>query len=549
MTKIFKGIPVSPGYAFGNVQILKPAEKIDLEKNIVPQQVDSEIERFRSARSVYHDYLRQLIMQANAKRDELAASLFEAHDELLCDEELEHDILTKIRECFFPACRATAVVFDEIIDEMGLLEDEYARQRSDDFRQIKNRLLAALAGKSLESSNELSFDATVLIGGDLTPADTASLDKNKLAGLVSETGGITSHIAIFSQNLGVPAVVGLREITNELRDGDEMILDGCEGIVVLSPDDATMRQYRQKQSEYAESLALLEQYRDMPIHAADGTAIQFLANIGDPHDLESVVRYGANGIGLFRTEFLFMNSATLPDEERQFRVYRKIASQMHGKPVVIRTVDIGGDKPLRCFPFPAEANPFLGWRACRIYETHPELIMPQLRAILRAAKYGDLRVMFPMIISCEEVTQILALIEQAKEQLRTENIPFAENIATGIMVETPAAAMMIDDLLSLVDFCSLGTNDLTQYTLAVDRGNEGVSHLYDAMHPAVLLLIKRVIDAAKRLNKEASLCGELAGNDRATMFLLDAGLTKFSVTPSKIPSVKKAILSNGNAIR
>ena len=544
MTRIFKGIPVASGYVFGKVQILKPTEKIDFEKNITQHQVDSEVERFYSARSIYHDYLRQLIVRAEANGDELAVSLFDAHDELLCDEELENDILLKIRESLLSVCLATSIVFDEIIDEMELLEDEYARQRSDDFRQIKNRLLAALSGKSLESSNELLFDATILVGCDLTPADTALLDRNKLVGLVSETGGMTSHIAIFSQNLGIPAVVGLREITNELRDGDHVILDGCDGAIILSPDEATVQQYRQKQNEYADSLALLERYHDTPIYAADGSAIQLLANIGDPHDIESVIRYGADGIGLFRTEFLFMNSATLPDEERQFRVYRKIAGQMNGKPVVIRTVDIGGDKPLPYFPFPQESNPFLGWRACRIYEKHPELIMPQLRAILRAAKYGDLRVMFPMIISQAEITQILTLLELARELLRNEGIPFAENLPTGIMVETPAAAMIIDDLLSLVDFCSLGTNDLTQYTLAVDRGNENISHLYDVLHPAVLLLVKRVIDAAKRHNKEVSLCGELAGNDRATAFLLDAGLTKFSVTPSKILGIKKAILSH-----
>ena len=540
MQKIFNGITASPGYAFGKVQILRRPSPFVFERVVKSDQIDAEIDSFYRGRLSYQH---QLQRQAALTTEMLTAELLDAHIELLTDDELEKDILAKIRTHCFSAHQAVADVFDEIMSEMASLDDEYARQRADEFRQIKMGLLAAMSGACFHEPCSLVFSETILVGNDLTPADTASLDTTKLAGLISETGGVTSHIAIFSQNLAIPAVLGVHKLLEHLRDGDNLIVDGCDGRVILSPDAETSDTYRKKQAAYVESLQLLEGLRDVPTRTPNGFAMQLLANVGNLHDVELAVKYGAEGIGLFRTEFLLASTETLPNEEQQFRIYRKVAKKMRDKPVTIRTFDIGGDKPVPGIVLPHELNPFLGWRACRIYEFHPELIFPQLRAVLRAARFGDLRVMFPMIISCNETAQMLDLVEQAKQQLTAEHLEFRENVPLGIMIETPAAAIEIDKLLDMVDFCSIGTNDLTQYTLAVDRGNDRIASLYDPMHPAVLKLISHVVEIARQKEKEVSLCGELAGNIDAVPFFVDNQFKKLSMTPAKIPRIKNTIIN------
>ena len=378
MEQIFQGIAVSPGYAFGNVQILKPTVLAPFEPTISADNVDWEIDRVVHGIEQCREYLQRLIEGVFRQNKTVAGEILAAHQEILLDDELFKDIATAIRYDLYSAPAAVVFVFDEISAEMATLDDEYARQRADDFRQIKNLLLRAIQGMELDMPHMLCFSQTILAGNDLTPADTAMLEKSQLAGLVSETGGITSHIAIFSQSLAIPAVVGLRGVLAELTDGEFIILDGCSGKVIVLPEMETVNDYKKKQAEYEKSLQLLEQLRDVPACTKNGCRIHLSANIGNVWDVDAAIKYGAEGIGLFRTEFLFMDRQGLPTEEEQFRAYRKVTEAMSGKSVTIRTLDIGGDKPIPGLSFPVKANPLLGWRACRIDNLPSMPIMTRL---------------------------------------------------------------------------------------------------------------------------------------------------------------------------
>lgn len=536
-----KGLAAAPGYARGRiVKLLRHTPEIS-ERRISPGEIESETGRFYAGRNAYEQHLRALMEESRKRGDDEEADVMDGHLELLLDVEMESDVLSTIREGHHVAEMAAKLVFDGIISDMLSIEDQYARERVADFHDLKNKLIAGIAGKPFGAGVDLKKPA-ILVGYDLSPSDTASLDKSMLLGIISETGGVTSHVAIISQSLGIPAVVATKGATEHLHDGDQVLLDGSEGVVIEDPSVEEIDCYIQKEAEFALELKLLDSLKDVEPLTKDGVHVKLYANVGNEQDVDTALRNCAEGIGLFRTEFLFMERTSLPSEEDQFKVYRKVAGKMQGKSVIIRTLDVGGDKPLPYLPFPKEENPFLGWRAVRIYSEHPEIIRTQLRAILRASHYGTLKIMFPMIISVEETVELLSTLEAIKQELREKNVPFDQAIETGIMVETPAAVMMAEELIELVDFFSIGTNDLTQYTLAVDRGNEKIASLYDHLHPAVLRQIKIVVEASHLRGKWTGVCGELAGDVRASALLLRMGVDELSMTPNKIQKVKQVVL-------
>ena len=536
-----KGLAAAPGYARGRIAVFTRHTVEVPDGQILPADVENESGRFFAGRDAYEKYLNELLAESRKRGNEEVAAVLDGHLELLLDKELESDVLSSIRDGHYCAEKAAELVLDEIISDMETIEDQYARERAADFRDLKTKLIAGIAGEPFWAEIELKEPA-ILVGYALSPSDTASLDKSMLLGIISETGGVTSHVAIISQSLGIPAVVAVKGATEQLNDHDDVLLDGSEGVIIKDPSGEEIDRHVQKEEEFKEELKLLDSLKEVEARTTDGVHVKLYANVGNDQDVDAALRHCAEGIGLFRTEFLFMDRTSFPSEEDQFKVYRKVAGKMKGKSVIIRTLDIGGDKPLPYFSFPSEENPFLGWRAVRIYPDHPEIIRTQLRAILRASHYGSLKIMFPMIISPGETVRLLKTLEEIKEELREKNIPFDSSMETGIMVETPAAVMMADELIETVDFFSIGSNDLTQYTLAVDRGNEKVASLYDHLHPAVLRQIKRVIDASHARGKWTGICGELAGDERAVAILLGMGIDELSMSPHKIQKVKRVIL-------
>jgi len=536
-----KGLPASPGFASGRIARLTRHQVAIPDQLIEPGEIEVECARFLAGRKAYEEHLVGLLAESRKRGDNEEADVIDGHLELLLDEELESEVLGSIREELRAAEKAVALVLDGIISEMGSLEDQYARERVGDFRDLRQKLISGIAGKPFGAGVDLK-EPSILVGHDLSPSDTASLDKSLLLGIISEIGGVTSHVAIISQSLGIPAVVAMKGAMEHLADGDEVLLDGSEGIAIKDPSPAEIDTHIRKAAEYEKELALLDSLKDVAAVTKDGVPVKLYANVGSEQDVDVALRQGAAGIGLFRTEFLFMERSSFPSEDDQFKVYRKVAGKMNGKSVIIRTLDAGGDKPLPYFPFPKEENPFLGWRAIRIYAEHPELLRTQLRAILRASHYGKLKIMFPMIISVEETVRLMQTLQEVKEELREKNIPFDPGLETGIMVETPAAVMMAPELIELVDFFSVGSNDLTQYTLAVDRGNEKIAALYDHMHPAVLRQIQMVVEASHARGKWTGVCGELAGDERATALLLAMGVDELSMSPNKIQKIKQVVL-------
>ncbi|MFZ7259736.1 phosphoenolpyruvate-protein phosphotransferase PtsI [Avibacterium avium] len=537
---MISGIPASPGIVFGKALVLKE-EKIVLDtQKIQDDQVEAEVARFYEGRNAAVEQLNAIKDRAYASLGEEKAAIFEGHLMILEDEELEEEIIDYLRSNKVNAGVAASTIIDQQVAMLSEIDDEYLKERAGDIRDIGNRLIKNILGMHIVDLGEINEEA-ILVAYDLTPSETAQLNLDKVLGFITDIGGRTSHTSIMARSLELPAIVGTNTVTQQVNTGDFLILDAVNNRVYVNPSQEEIDRLKALEAQLAEEKAELAKLKDLPALTLDGHRVDVVANIGTIRDVEGADRNGAEGVGLYRTEFLFMDRDQLPTEEEQFIAYKEVVEAMNGRLVVLRTMDIGGDKELPYLNLPKEMNPFLGWRAIRIALDRKEILHAQLRAVLRASAFGKLAVMFPMIISVEEIRTLKAEIEVLKAQLRNEGKAFDENIQIGVMVETPSAAVNAKFLAKEVDFFSIGTNDLTQYTLAVDRGNELISHLYNPMTPSVLSLIKQVIDASHAEGKWTGMCGELAGDERATLLLLGMGLDEFSMSAISVPRIKKLI--------
>ncbi|CAM3514011.1 PTS family enzyme I and Hpr components, PEP-protein phosphotransferase [Xenorhabdus nematophila ATCC 19061] len=537
---MISGILVSPGIAFGKALLLKEDPIIINQKKITPEQVEQEISCFKQGRDKSSVQLEIIRQTAEKNLGAEKAEIFEGHIMLLEDEELEQEIISLIKKNLTTADSAVYSVIEDQAKALEELDDEYLKERAADVRDIGKRLLKNILGMPTIDLGSID-EEVILVANDLTPSETAQLNLDKVLGFITDLGGRTSHTSIMARSLELPAIVGTTNATQQIKSGSYLILDSVNNRIYVNPSDAEIEQLKTAKTEYLTEKTELAKLKDLPAITLDGHQVEVCANIGTVRDVMGAERNGAEGVGLYRTEFLFMDRDTLPTEDEQFEAYKAVAEAVGNQAIIIRTMDIGGDKELPYMNLPKEENPFLGWRAIRICLDRKEILHSQLRAILRASAFGKLRIMFPMIISVEEIRELKVEVTLLKDQLRNENKAFDESIEVGIMVETPAAATVAHHLAKEVDFFSIGTNDLTQYTLAVDRGNELISHLYNPMSPAVLSLIKQVIDASHAEGKWTGMCGELAGDERATLLLLGMGLDEFSMSAISIPRIKKII--------
>ncbi len=536
-----KGIPVSEGISIARVIVLRQAE-IPLCPDAIPEdKVEAELKRFADALAAAREQIEALSQSAAQRLGAEQAEIFSAHLSVLEDPVLEEAVRTRIIDEHRNALYAIADGTAEIAALFQELRDPYLRERAADIQDVGRHILENAAGVQRVNLSHLPEDC-IIVARELTPSETVTMDFEHALGFITELGGRTSHTAILARSLEIPAVVGAAGILEQVSGGECAILDALTGSIVIAPTADEIQRFEKKRGDFLREREALSALREQPAQTRDGKRFELCANISGPGDLAGAVRHGAQGVGLYRTEFLYMNNTQFPAEEEQFEAYRAVAAEMGtGRPVIIRTLDIGGDKALPYYAFEPEENPFLGWRAIRMCLDCEDVFKTQLRAILRASVFGTLRIMYPMIISLEELLAANRLLERCKEELRAEGTPFQEDIEVGIMVETPAAVMMADILAQHVDFFSIGTNDLTQYTLAVDRGNSRIANRYDPLHPAVLRAIKRVIDASHAAGKWTGMCGEFAGDPRVTALLAGMDLDEFSMTAASIPYVKKQL--------
>lgn len=533
-----KGISASNGIAIGKAFILKIGD-IEIIKETI-KDGEEENQRFITALEKGKKQLSKIMKDAKEKLGEEKSKIFEAHLFMLDDPEFTGQVSEKILKQKINAEYALKSTSEELVAIFEQIEDDYMRERVADIKDVTNRILRILTGNEGISISEIE-EESILIGYDLTPSDTAQIDKNKILGFATEIGGVTSHSAIIARSIGIPSVLGVGKEIKEIKNGELIILDGNKGLIITNPDDEKINLYK-KQIEGEKKLQkILGKYKNIEVITLDGRKVEVASNIGSIEDSENALKNGAEGIGLFRTEFLYMASSELPEEEFQYNAYKEVLEKMGGKPVIIRTLDIGGDKKLSYLTIDEEMNPFLGYRAIRLCLHRKDIFKTQLRALLRASYYGNLKIMFPMIANLQELREAKSILEECKEELRKESIAFNENIKVGIMVEIPSAAIMSDVLAKEVDFFSIGTNDLIQYTIAVDRMNEKVSYLYDFFNPAVLRLINNVIVNGHKEGKFVGMCGEMAGKKELIPLLLGMGLDEFSMSASSILKAKKLI--------
>ena len=541
---LFHGIPASPGIAIAPVYLSGPQEKHTVvveNAQIAPENTESEIELFKQSLERTRNEIKDLQSTLRDSLDERDAAIFDAHLLIVDDRMLSTEVVNMIRKKLIPARSAFRQTIERYISAMSSMPDQYLRERAADIQDVANRILANLDGLT-DRKNVASFTGPVIvIAKDLTPSDTATLDRSHVTGFAIETGSPTSHTAILARSMKIPAVVGMRRIFERLTNGDKVIIDGYLGMVIIHPEPETIEFYEEKLRRQERLLAELEKENRLLAETTDGYVIQLMANVEGIEGIEEVKKSCSEGIGLFRTEYLFMNKPVLPDEETQFQVYKKLAELMPDQPVIIRTLDVGGDKFDAAISLPKEPNPFLGMRAIRLGLSRPELLKNQLRALLRAGVYGDIKILFPMISSLEELEGLLHLLEQLKEDLRERGIPFKDDIQVGVMIEIPSAVLIADQLAKKADFFSIGSNDLVQYTLAVDRSNEKVAKLYNPMHPAVIELIAMAAKAARDNQIWISCCGELAGDPLFTPLLVGLGVQELSMSPGALPAVRRTI--------
>ncbi len=536
--KRFKGIPASDGIAIGSVFCYFPA-KLEIPV-CVAGSVDDEMARVAAARERAWTELQGLFDAIEKRVGKEEASIFEAHQEMLSDPALEGKIREFV-EIGQTAEQALVMATGELANQLAGMDDELFAARALDVKDVGRRLLRILLGLP-DTALSAVTEPSIIIAEDLTPSDTASLDPKLTLGFITAQGGITSHSAILARTLGLPAIVGMGNgLLARVSSGTFIVMDGRTGEMIIEPDDETVARYKQVKAQRDSHLQILKAAAEKEAFTANGRRVEVAANVGEASSARDAMENGAEGIGLLRTEFLYLEDTQPPSEEKQYHIYREIFEVMAGRPVIVRTLDIGGDKPPSYMPFPDEMNPFLGWRAIRISLDEPELFKTQLRAILRAAVGHHARIMFPMVSDLDELRRAREIVETVKRDLALDSVEFAADVPVGIMVETPAAAVLVDVLAEASDFFSLGTNDLTQYTMAVDRGNAKVSGLFQPLHPAVLRLIRQTIDAGHAKGKWVGMCGELAGMPKAIPILLGFGLDEFSMNPRAIPEAKNLI--------
>ena len=539
MKPTLQGIAASDGIAIAKVYTLTEPD-LSFTK-ISVEDTDNEISRLEKALEVSTKEIELIKETALKNLGEEEAQVFEAHLMVLSDPELVGQVKDAITSQKVNAEHALKEVSDMFISIFAGMEDNpYMQERAADIRDVSKRILANLLGVKIPSPAAIK-DEVVVVAGDLTPSYTAQLNRQYVKAFVTDIGGRTSHSAIMARSLEIPAIVGTKEITSLAKDGDLIIIDGLSGDVFLNPSEDVVAEYRAKAEAFAAQQAEWEKLKDADTFTKDGHQVELAANIGTPKDLEGVIHNGAEGVGLYRTEFLYMDSHDMPTEEDQFEAYKAVLEGMNGKPVVVRTMDIGGDKELPYLPLPHEMNPFLGYRAIRISLNEPEMFRTQLRALLRASVYGKLRIMFPMIATLNDFRGAKALLLEEKAKLVAEGVAVSDDIQVGIMIEIPAAAVLAHQFAKEVDFFSIGTNDLIQYTMAADRMNERVSYLYQPYNPSILTLIKHVIDSAHKEGKWAGMCGEMAGDQTAVPLLVGLGLDEFSMSASSVLKTRSLI--------
>ncbi|HCW8876102.1 TPA: phosphoenolpyruvate--protein phosphotransferase [Staphylococcus aureus] len=539
MSKLIKGIAASDGVAIAKAYLLVEPD-LTFDKNEKVTDVEGEVAKFNSAIEASKVELTKIRNNAEVQLGADKAAIFDAHLLVLDDPELIQPIQDKIKNENANAATALTDVTTQFVTFFESMDNEYMKERAADIRDVSKRVLSHILGVELPNPSMID-ESVVIVGNDLTPSDTAQLNKEFVQGFATNIGGRTSHSAIMSRSLEIPAIVGTKSITQEVKQGDMIIVDGLNGDVIVNPTEDELIAYQDKRECYFADKKELQKLRDADTVTVDGVHAELAANIGTPNDLPGVIENGAQGIGLYRTEFLYMGRDQMPTEEEQFEAYKEVLEAMDGKRVVVRTLDIGGDKELSYLNLPEEMNPFLGYRAIRLCLAQQDIFRPQLRALLRASVYGKLNIMFPMVATINEFREAKAILLEEKENLKNEGHDISDDIELGIMVEIPATAALADVFAKEVDFFSIGTNDLIQYTLAADRMSERVSYLYQPYNPSILRLVKQVIEASHKEGKWTGMCGEMAGDETAIPLLLGLGLDEFSMSATSILKARRQI--------
>lgn len=538
MTTEYKGIKASNGIAIGTIYLFNRVEVVVDDSKIDESMVDDEKKRVKAA---IDDYINELNDTNGA--NEAQINIANAHKELLQDPYFSDTIDAKIAKEFKNSELALNETINEMVEIMSQIDDEYLKERASDYKDIGYQLMYKLKGIKPKDLS-LIEKGSIVISKELTPSDTSNMNKENVIGFATDLGGKTSHTSIIAQTLDIPALVGMQDISSKVKGGEKAIIDGDEGIIILDPSDDLIAEYEIKVKEQKEKRERLQEVKDKEAITNDGKKVEVSANIGNIEDLKIAINNGCDGVGLFRTELLYMESDHFPTEEEQFEVYKEATQMLGEKPLIIRTLDIGGDKGLDYFNFPVEDNPFLGYRAIRLCLDREDIFITQLKALMRASAFGNLKIMIPMIINITEFKRTLELIDEIKKEFDENGVDYNKDLEVGIMIETPASVFMADKFIKYVDFFSIGTNDLSQYTLAVDRGNENISELYSNYNPAVLRAIKRVIDESHKVGKWTGMCGQFASDTQATKLLLGLGLDEFSASSAKIAEVKDTIIKS-----